>query len=265
MKNTIYGFLAFFALLAECHAAGDAFSEEQADAVAKIFQDEGVVGALVVASANEDRKFVYNKERANKRLSPASTFKIINTLIALKAGLVSSKEAPFKWDGKVRSIAAWNQDLTLESAFKISCVWCYQELARRIGLSDYRAELSRLGYGNAQVGEQVDRFWLNGDLRISAQEQIDLLSKIQDYSIAFRREHVDVLRDIMVDEHTESHVLYAKSGMTGPQLQVGWYVGFVEKADQTFIFAMNMKIDDVAQAPLRKDLTMRSLRALGVL
>lgn len=265
MRKIIFGFLAFLALPGESYAINGAFDQERAETVAEIFHDEGVTATLVVASAVKKGRFVYNEERAGQRFSPASTFKIFNTLIALKAELVTSKEAPFRWDGKVRGVEAWNQDQTLASAFKVSCVWCYQKLARRIGLSEYRAELSRLGYGNAQVGEQVDRFWLNGDLLISAQEQIDLLSKIQDYSIAFRREHVDVLRDIMVDERTESHVVYAKSGMTGPQLHVGWYVGFVEKADQTFIFAMNMKIDDVAQAPLRKDLTMRSLRALGVL
>lgn len=62
--------------------------------------------------------------------SPASTFKIPNTLIALNEGVVT-KDSVIVWDKKIREYESWNKDQTLLTAFKSSCVWCYQEFASK--------------------------------------------------------------------------------------------------------------------------------------
>lgn len=235
------------------------------DAVAEVFRAEGVVGTFVVASSEGKVLHVYNDERSKLHFSPASTFKILNTLIALDAAVVSSKDSPFKWDGTDRGRPAWNKDQTLQSAFKVSCVWCYQEMARSVGLNRYAAALAEINYGNEQVGYQVDEFWLNGVLRISALEQLEFLKILVDYSVPYRREHVDIVKAIMLDEQRADYAIHGKSGWTGPELHVGWYVGYVEKGDDIWLFAMNMRLDSAEKASLRKELTIRSLRALGLL
>ena len=58
----------------------------------------------------------------------------------------------------------------------------------------------------------VDLFWLNGDLPISADEQIRFLQKLYSYELPFRNEHVDVLKDIMLVEKNTEYSLYAKTG-----------------------------------------------------
>ncbi len=235
------------------------------DAVAEVFRADGVVGTLVVASSDGKVLHAYNDDRSRQRFSPASTFKILNTLIALDAAVVTSKDSPFKWDGTDRGRPAWNKDQTLESAFKVSCVWCYQEIARSVGLNRYAVALVDTDYGNEQVGDNVDEFWLNGDLRISALEQVEFLNKLVDYSVPYRREHVDIVKGIMLDERTTDYAIHGKSGWTGPELHVGWYVGFVEKGDDIWLFAMNMRMESAEQASLRKELAIQSLRALGIL
>lgn len=255
-------------ILAVSAAFGDIDGQQeglQSDAVADLFRAEGMIGTLVVASADGKPVYVHNRERARERFSPASTFKIPNTLIALDAAVVTSKDTPFVWDGTVRGVRAWNRDQTLESAFKVSCVWCYQEIARSVGNDRYLSALSGLNYGNQQIGDQVDQFWLNGDLQISANEQIDFLRALHRNSVPYRREHVDILKAIMLAEESADYAIHAKTGWTGPELAVGWYVGYVEKSDETWLFAMNMRMERVEQASLRRDLTVRSLRALGVL
>jgi len=131
---------------------------------------------------------VHNKKRAKQQLSPASTFKILNTLIALDVGVVTSKDSVFQWDGTKRGLDAWNKDQTLQSAFKVSCVWCYQEIARNVGESRYRSALMDANYGNQRIGDQVDQFWLNGELQVSALEQINFLSRLVSDSVPFRRD-----------------------------------------------------------------------------
>ena len=111
----------------------------------------------------------------------------------------------------------------------------------------------------------MDEFWLNGDLQISANEQLAFLRKLYDYSVPYRREYVDIVKGIMLIEQSTDYTIHAKTGWTGTEPQVGWYVGYVDKSDETWLFAMNMRMDRPEQAALRKELTMRSLRALGIL
>lgn len=239
--------------------------DPRVEAIDKLFRSEGVVGTIIVESVNSDAIFIYNDSRSSLRFSPASTFKIPNTLIALDTSAVASKESIFKWDGIDKGLSRWNQDHTLESAFKASCVWCYQAIARTVGESQYELALAALDYGNQVVGDDVDLFWLNGKLQISANEQIEFLRKIVDYTIPFRREYVDTLKEIMLVEQTDDYSIYAKSGWAATEPQVAWYVGWVTTDEDHWIFAMNMRVDRPDQALLRKDLTMRSLRAMKII
>ena len=71
--------------------------------------------------------------RANTEYVPASTFKMLNALIGLENQKTDINEI-FKWKGEKRSFTAWEKDMTLGEAMKLSAVPVYQELARRIGL-----------------------------------------------------------------------------------------------------------------------------------
>jgi beta-lactamase class D len=255
---------AFLASLAFA-GAPDQSMDRKADPVTEIFSSNGVDGTLVVASADGEILHLHNDKRSVTRFSPASTFKIANTLIALDLRVIESSDDSFSWDGVDRGLTAWNKDQTLLSAFRVSCVWCYQEIARKVGLVQYETALNRIGYGNQRVGDQVDQFWLNGVLRISAVEQISFLKSLLGGSVPYQREHIGIVKEVMREEQGADYVLYAKSGWTGSEQHVGWYVGFLEKADGIWLFAMNMRMDEATEAPLRKELTVESLRALGIL
>ena len=260
--------MRFLLVLAACLLtvnAGSQEADQDIDAVADIFLSEGIIATLIVASLDGHTVHTYNDGRSLERFSPASTFKIPNTLIALNVALVTSKNSQFVWDGTDRGLDRWNKDQTLESAFQVSCVWCYQEIARKVGADQYAEALAMLEYGNQSVGNEIDAFWLNGELRISAFEQVEFLRKIYNYEVPFSREHVDLLKEIMLTEQTSSYAIYAKTGWAATTPQVGWYVGFVLKSDETWLFAMNMQVDRREQVALRKELTIRSLRALGII
>ena len=246
-------------------ATGEAQAQQRGESLADIFAASGVAGTLVVSSLDGHERFVHNDTRSVERFSPASTFKIVNTLIALDRGLVTSRDSVFPWDGIEREVAAWNGDQTLASAFAVSCVWCYQQIARAVGASAYREQLAAIGYGNGQVGDAVDSFWLDGTLGISAAEQIEIIRGIVGYSLPYKRQHVDELKSIMLVEETGEYRLYAKTGWTGAGLATGWLVGYLETAGGTWLLAMNMTMDRVSPAPLREELVMRSLRALGII
>lgn len=229
-----------------------------------IFSAYGVDGTLVIESLDGKERFVHNEPRATKPFLPASTFKIPHTLIALKEGVVT-KESLLEWDGVERSIPSWNQHQTLASAFKNSCVWCYQSFARKIGLNVYDTYLKALHYGNEKTGSNVERFWLDGELRISAYEQIAFLKRLYREALPFEHAHMMVLKEIMVDETSSQFTLYAKTGFATSIEPCGWYVGYSESSKGVYFFAMNMKIDSNEALTLRKQITLEALQSKGIL
>lgn len=85
---------------------------------------------------------------------PASTFKIVNSLIGLQTGKISSDSMVIKWDAVERR-SEWNKDLTMYEAFRVSSVPYYQEVARRIGRDTMQFWLDSLGYGSKELTAQL--------------------------------------------------------------------------------------------------------------
>lgn len=234
--------------------------------LAELFAEHGVEGTIVIRSIESGQSFIHNEVRANRRFSPASTFKITNTLIAVDEDVASGKDHPFKWDGQSRSIASWNRDQTLESAFKVSCVWCFQELASQVGAETYRQQLDRLNYGQLSDTFEETLFWLDNSLQISALEQIDFLQGVYQRDFPLSRHSYETLRQIMRVEQTAEFSLWAKTGWAARvEPQVGWYVGYVETKNDVWLFATNIELRDRQDLPKRQQLTRQALTIKGIL
>lgn len=253
--------LFFLLLLAASH---EVLAEDRE--IAALFAGAGVTGTVVIASLDNRNLFIHDDVRALHRFPPASTFKILNTLVALEEGSISGKTAVLAWDGQLHSMAEWNRDQTLESAFRVSCVWCYQELARRVGTAAYRKYIAAARYGELQDPFALTDFWLDGSLLVSATEQLEFLRRLHRRELPFRGRNYDILRQIMLVETTPAYSLWAKSGWANRVApQVGWYVGYVETGDKVWLFVSNMIIRSEADLPLRRELTVAALRAKGVI
>jgi len=227
----------------------------------KIFKNKQVDGAIVIESLNTKKIFIYNDKRAEKLYSPASTFKIPNTLIALNEGVVT-KDSVIVWDKKIREFDSWNKDQTLESAFKTSCVWCYQEFASKIKVEKYKKYLKELNYGNKKIGDDVTRFWLDDSLKITVFEQLSFLKRLYKNELPFKLEDINTLKEIMIDEKNEDYIIRAKTGWEG---KYGWYVGYVETKDDVWFFAMNIDTKTKDDLPKRKDITLEALKIKGII
>ncbi len=230
--------------------------------IASLFSDAGVEGTIVIATLDGNQSYVHNEARAGRRFPSASTFKIFNTLIALEEGALPGLDEVIRWDGRVHDLPDWNQDHTIKSAYAVSCVWCYQDLARRIGGDRYRAHLARAGYGRLQETFDATAFWLDGSLTISAEEQLAFLRQVILQTLPYKASSYAGLREVMLMEQGEEYSLRAKTGWAArPTPQIGWYVGYIEKPGATWIFAMNMDMRGKEDLPLRRALTRASLKA----
>ena len=187
----------------------------------------------------------YDTVRARRRYLPASTFKVANAIIALDLGIVKDERQWFPMTWPRQEIPAWNRGHTFATSMKYSVVPIYQGIARQVGEARYREWLGRLAYGNATPGGGVDQFWLDGELAISAVEQVAFLERLAALSLPATERSQRIVRDMMVREANDCYVMRAKTGLTrgAPERgreAVGWYVGLVETDTATWAFAMNL-------------------------
>lgn len=233
----------------------------------KFFTDEGVTGTIVVVDDRTGRTSVYNPERAHRQFSPASTFKLPHALFALDAGIVRDEFQTFRWDSTKREVASWNADQHLRSSMRNSTVWVYQLFARQIGTDREREYLQKIDYGNQNISGGVDRFWLDGGLRISAREQIAFLKKLYHNQLPFKVEHQRLVKDIMIVEAGRNYIVRAKTGWTGGQRgQIGWWIGWVEWHEGPVFFALNIDMPrGGADAPKREQIGRAILRSTNAL
>ena len=54
------------------------------DKITDVFNKNNVTGCFVTKDLKSDKTIIYNPEKAFKRLRPASSFKIFNSLVALE-------------------------------------------------------------------------------------------------------------------------------------------------------------------------------------
>lgn len=229
-----------------------------------LFLENEVSGTLVIEDLRDGnhRSLRHNEERSGIRMSPASTFKIPHSLIALDAGVVRDEFQIVPWDGVRRSVAAWNHDQDLRSAVRNSAVWVFEKIAREIGAAREAAYMQKIPYGNA-LSSGAEPFWVEGDLAISAQEQVTFLKSLFYNKLPFRKEHQLLVKDILVNEAGKDWIFRAKSGWTG---KIGWWVGWVEWPAGPVFFAMNMDTPNrMADLPKREKLVRKVLQALQAL
>lgn len=251
---------AVAAALATPHGQPDAGAPD----LGRHFREAGATGSILIVESPGGRRLEHDPAGNATGYLPASTFKVFNSMAALDARAVSGVDQRLKWDGVDRGRSSWNRDVTMREAIRDSVVWFYQEMARRIGRKRMQQLLDDARYGNRRIGDRVDDFWLRGDLRITPAQQVEFLERLASGTLPFSERAMALTREIMIRDRGEGWTLHAKTGWAdGPDPDVGWFVGWVERKDRRHVFALRMDIARDEDAPLRERLARACLEDAG--
>jgi len=228
-------------------------------------------GAILVYNLKKDTYYSNNFSWAKTGQLPASTFKIPNSIIGLETKTVADQHSIFKWNGEKRFFKSWEEDLTFAQAFQRSCVPCYQEVARKVGVKRMNQYIEKLKYGNIQVDSMnLDSFWLEGNASISQFQQINFLTRLYQSKLPISKKTEIIVKEIMVLNKQENVILRVKTGwsIVGDHHN-GWFVGYIENATEVFFFATNVEpIGEFIQEEFqknRKEVTYKALQQLNIL
>ena len=222
----------------------------------KTYFDQNKVDGCFTMFNNADGKVtVYNMQLDTMRFSPASTFKIVNSLVGLEIGRITDEKMLIKWDGIKRANDDWNKDLTMEEAFKVSAVPYYQQVARLIGKDTMQHWLDSMHYGNQKIGSRLDSFWLDNSLKISADEQLGLVKRLYFDQLPLQKRTQQIVRDVMTQEDNTLYKLSYKTGWGFDEKNnnIGWVVGWIEENKHPYFFTLLVKSPD-------KNIDMKKVR-----
>jgi beta-lactamase class D len=239
----------------------------------KYFDDNKVDGCFTLLNNADGKVTVYNMALDTQRFLPASTFKIVNSLIGLQTGRITNDTMLIKWDGQVRifpggdTATDWNKDLTMTEAFKLSSLPYYQEVARRIGKDTMQQWIDSIGYGNKNINGAVDSFWINNTLKISPDEQLGLVKRLYFDQLPFRKSVHEAVKRVMLQEDNTAYKLSYKTGWGFDEQKnnISWQVGWIEENNHVYFFVTFVKAGkgDVDMRNIRKNITTGILKQLG--
>lgn len=177
---------------------------------------------------------------------PASTFKIINLLIALETGVIKDENEIIKWVGSTDTILYGYRpdiykDMTIREAFELSAGWVFIELSKRIGKKQYQYYLDLCNYGNRTLPEKGDDFWNFGPLTISPKNQIEFLTEVYENRAPFSKRNIAILKNVMITEQRNDYIIRSKTGW-GRALgkDIGWWIGYIERKNNLYFFATRL-------------------------
>ena len=216
----------------------------------KYFKENKVKGCFGLYNNATNQFTFYNKSRfTDSSYLPASTFKIVNSLIGLQTGVISTDSMVIKWDGVKRSVDAWNKDLTMYEAFRVSAVPYYQEVARRIGKDRMEYWMDTVNYGAGpkdtafRIRTAIDTFWLDNTLKITPDEELGLVKMLYFDQLPFFKVYQEKVKNAMLFENTTQYRLAYKTGWGKKENgnHLAWIVGWVEENNHPYFFVLNFE------------------------
>lgn len=240
----------------------------------KYFDNCKVEGSIAIYDNNKHTWFLSDTIGIKKETLPASTFKIINLLIALETKTISSENDVVKWPGTTDTVKYGYRpeiyhDITVKEAFEVSAGWAFVELAKKIGKDNYKKYLSLCHYGNLDLSQTDADFWNFGNFKISPVNQVKFLKNLYVEKLPFSKRNMQIVKKVMLTEQNSNYSIYSKTGWTREnEINTGWWVGYIVNNNGAYFFATRLlqdrKINSAAFGNCRKDITKSVFKDLSI-
>ena len=240
----------------------------------KYFDNCQVEGAIAIFDNQKNQWIVSDTIEAKQETLPASTFKIVNLLIALETKTIANENEIVKWTGSTDTLKYGNRpeiyhDMTVKEAFEVSAGWVFVELAKKIGKENYKKYLTLCSYGNLDFSHKDDDFWNFGAFAISPMNQIDFLKSLYDEKLPFSKRNIEIVKKVMIVEQKKGWVIRAKTGWTRENgVNTGWWVGYLENKNGVYFFATRLlqdrKLNNSNFGSCRKEITKAVFKELNL-
>ena len=223
-------------------------------------------GSFVLYDLENDAWSIHDMEHATLRVAPNSTYKIYDALFGLEEEIITPENSFIAWNGETYPFEAWNADQTLQSAMNSSVNWYFESVDEQLGAANISNYIEEIGYGNENISGDFSTYWMESSLKISPIEQVELLTRLQNNSLGFAPENINAVKDAICLSSSDAGTFYGKTGtgrVDGQDVN-GWFIGYIETADNTYFFATNIGADSDATGGNATEITMSILSNMNI-
>ena len=241
----------------------------------RYFDSCGVEGSIAIYDIESQKWIVSDTVGLVIETLPASTFKIINLLIALETNTIKDENEIIKWVGSTDTVKYGYRpeiyhDMSVKEAFVLSAGWVFVELAKKMGKDTYKKYLTACKYGNNNFTQTEADFWNFGEFAISPKNQVEFLHSLYEENLPFSKRNIDIVKRVMITEQTEEYTIRAKTGWTRENnINKGWWTGYIETKKGSYIFATSLlqdrKMNRSDFGSCRKEITKKVFKDLGII
>jgi beta-lactamase class D len=243
------------------------------------FDSAGVMGSFGFFDNGQGKFTIYNLSRyRDSAYQPAATFDILESLIAVQNGVAKDSGAiiftndsmAIKVDSAHPAPPGYTIPHTLRECFQTSGLdgdVPFVYLARALGRDTLKKWIDSLQYGNKELGQGDNPFWLNNQLKINSDEQLGLMKKLYFDQLPFFQRSQRIVRQLFSAESNSNYQLYYKlaNQHTEDGHAIGWVLGWIEENKHPYFFVVNLESanpnKDLGAAGL--SITKSILRQLG--
>ena len=186
--------------------------------------------------------------------------------LGLEEDVIAPDDSFMAWDGTNHPFEAWNGNQDLLSAMQSSVNWYFEEIDMKIGSSAIQDYIRKIGYGNEIVNANLSTYWMQGALKISPVEQVELLTSLHNNRFDFAPENINAVKNSICLFSSEDKNFYGKTGtgrVDGQDVN-GWFVGLLETAGNTYFFATNIQAAENATGSKASEISLSILSHMGI-
>jgi beta-lactamase class D/beta-lactamase regulating signal transducer with metallopeptidase domain len=197
-----------------------------------------------------------NQGDCASRITPASTFNIVVSLMGFDSGILKDAHTPrlpYRADaGYADWNSSWRRDTDPTSWIKNSNVWYAQHVTQQLGEAGLARYLDSFDYGNRDASGDPGKHnglkmsWISSSMQISPVEQVAFLRKLVNRQLPIKPYAYDMTEQLLNLPAQGGWRVYGKTGTSSPVLadgsldlsrQYGWFVGWASKGGRKVVFA----------------------------
>lgn len=243
---------------------------------------DGKLDCTLIVDGDSGKTLVREGD-CDTRITPASTFNIVVSLMGFDSGILQDAHAPLLQYRAGGGFADWNpkwRRATDPTSWIVnSSAWYAQQVTAKLGEQKMAAYLDSFNYGNRDSSGDPGKnnglkmSWISSSMQISPVEQVAFLRKVAKRSLPISAHAYDVSEQILAVPAGGGWQAFGKTGTAAPRLadgavdqhhSYGWFVGWARKDGRTIVFARLLKDQDRpggAAGPRLKQAFLKSLPA----
>ena len=186
--------------------------------IVKMMDSAGVVGSFALLENGTGKFTIANLSHyKDSASSPLSSFFILPSLIALDKGIINQNQA------------SW---VSMDS------IPYYQKIITQLGRQEILKAIDSIKYGKGVVSANMNEFWKDGSLKITADEQLGLIKRAYFKELPFQKRSQEIFKKMMVKEDNSNYKL---SYLTASDSTTNntWVIGYEEENTHIYFFVLH--------------------------